>query len=208
VKPYLRYYFLVNSPLATLVGFGLLIMASSRLAFALITLGALVWVYGLSLPLAFITQTFFPQRWKSIVFLFLTSFVAGIFLFLLFLVSPLFAMRTQYLIILIPVVCVGSKLPKSFPKMLRKEVCVRALFEAFSLGLLIVAFALVREPFGYMTLSLPGGTWGIIELGYDWDFIIPMRIVSSSAGALILLGYAIALFQSIRKNYLKTKEHP
>ncbi|MDR1324471.1 MAG: hypothetical protein LBK00_00360 [Treponema sp.] len=208
MKPYLRYYFLVESPLVTLAGFGLLIMASSRLAFALITLGALVWVYGLSLPLAFITQKVFPQKGKTIVFLFLTSFVASIFLFLLFLISPLFAMRTQYLIILIPVVCVGSNLLKSFQKMLRKEVCTRALFEAFGLGLLIVAFALVREPFGYMTLSLPGGTWGIIELGYDWNFIIPMRIVSSSAGALILLGYAIALFQSIRKKHLRTKERP
>jgi hypothetical protein len=92
--------------------------------------------------------------------------------------------------------------------MLRKEVYVRALFEAFGLGLLIVAFALIREPLGYMTLSLPGGIWGIIELEYDWDFIIPIRVVSSSAGALILLGYATALFQSIRKNYLKTKERP
>jgi hypothetical protein len=189
-----------------LAGFGLLIMASSRLAFALTTLGALVWVYGLSMLLAFITQKFLSQRGKTITFLFLTSFIAGIFLLLLFLVNPLLAMRTQYLIILIPVVCVGSNLPKSFQKMLRTEVCVRALFEAFSLGLLIVAFALVREPFGYMTLSLPGGTWGIIELGYDWNFVIPMQVVSSSAGAFILLGYATALFQSIRKAYLKTKE--
>ena len=208
MRPYLRYYFLVDSPFVTLAGFGLLIMASSRLAFALITLGALVWVYGLSIPLVFITQKFFPQRMKTIVSLFLTSFIAGLFLFLLFLLSPLLAMRIQYLIILVPVVCVGSNLPKSFHKMLRKEVCVRALFEAFGLGLLIVAVALVREPLGYMTLSLPGGTWGIIELGYDWNFIIPIQVVSSSAGVLILLGYATALFQSIRKAYLKTKERP
>ncbi|MDR2418689.1 MAG: hypothetical protein LBD79_06515 [Treponema sp.] len=208
MKSYPRYYFLVESPLVTLAGFGLLIMGSSRLAFALTTLGALVWVYSLSIPLAFITQKFSPQRGRTITLLFLISFIAGIFLFLLFLASPLFAMRTQYLIILTPVVCVGSHLPKSYQKMLRKEVYVRALFEAFGLGLLIVAFALIREPLGYMTLSLPGGIWGIIELEYDWDFIIPIRVVSSSAGALILLGYATALFQSIRKNYLKTKERP
>jgi hypothetical protein len=208
MKSYPQYYFLVESPFVTLAGFGLLIMASSRLAFALTTLGALVWVYGLSIPLAFITQTFFPQKGKTIALLFLASFIAGIFLFLLFLASPLFAMQTQYLIILTPVVCVGSHLPKSFHKMLHKEVCIRALFEAFGLGLLIVAFAFIREPLGCMTLSLPGGTWGIIELGYDWDFIVPIRVVSSSAGALILLGYGTALFQSIRKNYLKTKERP
>jgi hypothetical protein len=208
VKPYLRYYFLVESPLVTLVGFGLLIMASSRLAFALTTLVALVWVYGLSMLLAFVSQKFFPQEGKAIVFTFFTSFIAGLFLFLLFLASPLLAMQTQYLIILIPVVCVGSSLPKSFPKMTGKEVCVRALFEALSLGLLIVAFALIREPFGYMALSVPGGMQGIIELRYDWDFIIPMRVVSSSAGALILLGYATALFQGIRTKYLQTKEHP
>jgi hypothetical protein len=208
MKPYLRYYFLVESPLVTLVGFGLLIMASSRLAFALTTLVALVWVYGLSIPLAFVTQKFFPQKGKAITFMFFTSFVAGLFLFLFFLASPLLAMQTQYLIILTPVVCVGSNLPKSFPKMVRKEVCVRALFEAFSLGLLIVAFAFIREPFGYMALSLPGGARGIIELRYDGDFIVPMRVISSSAGALILLGYTTALFQGVRKNYLQTKERP
>jgi hypothetical protein len=140
--------------------------------------------------------------------MFLTIFIAGLFLFLLFLASPLLAMQTQYLIILIPVVCVGSNLPKSFQKMVRKEVCIRALFEALSLGLLIVAFALIREPFGYMALSVPGGMQGIIELRYDGDFIVPMRVVSSSAGALILLGYATALFQGIRTKYLQTKERP
>lgn len=206
MKPYLRYYLLAESPLAALAGLGLLIAASSRLAFALTTLGALMWVYGLSLPSAFFLQKFLPQTGKTIIFLFLASAAAAVFLCLLFLISPLLAIRTQYLVLLIPVICVGSSLPQHFPSMPGKEVCLKALVEAACLGLLITAFALVREPFGYMALSLPGGTWGIIEVGYDWNFIIPIRIVSSSSGALILLGYAVALFQSLRKGYLKSKE--
>ncbi|MDR3303495.1 MAG: hypothetical protein LBS86_03700 [Treponema sp.] len=205
MKRYLQYYVLVESPLATLAGGGLIIMASSRLAYALTILGALLWVYMLTILPAFFAQRFFPQtqRGNTLALLFLSSFVAGLYLFLLFLGSPLLAMETLYLIILVPTYCMGSGFAARFQKLERQEVLTRTPLEALSLGLLIVAMALVREPFGFMALSLPGGPRGIIELAYDGEFIVPMRIFSRSAGGLILLGYGIALFQSFRKRYLK-----
>jgi hypothetical protein len=203
MKRYLQYYFLVESPLVTLAGCGLIIMASSRLAYALTLLGALLWVYTLTLLPAFFARKFFPQKGRTLVLLFLSSFVANLFLFLLFLGSPLLALETMYLIILVPAYCAGSNFAARFQNLERQEVLKRTPLEALSLGLLIVGLSLIREPIGFMALSLPGGARGIVELSYDWDFIIPMRIFASSAGGLILLGYVVALFQGVRSRYFK-----
>jgi hypothetical protein len=203
MKRYLQYYFLVESPLATLAGCGLIIMASTRLAYALTILGALLWVYILTLLPAFFARKFFPQKGKTLVLLFFSSFIASLFLFLLFLGCPLLAMETLYLIILIPAYCAGSNFATRFQSLERQVVFKRTPLEALSLGILIVALSLIREPIGFMALSLPGGARGIVELSYDWDFIIPMHIFSSSAGGLILLGYVVALFQSVRSQYFK-----
>jgi uncharacterized membrane protein len=74
--------------------------------------------------------------------------------------------------------------------------------EAFTLSGIIVGLALIREPLGFGTISVPGGAEGIIEL-FDlkkvWS-IVPISIISVSGGGLLLFGYVIALYR-----YLKTQ---
>jgi hypothetical protein len=80
-----------------------------------------------------------------------------------------------------------------------EDALARALLEALVLGALLVALALIREPWGLGSLSIPGGTFGIIELfNYNTGGIVPLRIISGSTGAFLLLGYGVALFRFYR----------
>ncbi|MDR3341733.1 MAG: hypothetical protein LBT14_02905 [Treponema sp.] len=196
-----------HAPLSTLAGGGLLIMASSHLAFALVVAGALVWVYELTAMVVFFAKPFFPQKGKIIVLIFLSSLIGSFYLLLFWLASPFLAMGVSYVIMLIPGYCIGSDLfgrlnSVDDPPMLR-EVLLKALLEAAALGIFIIAFALIREPLGFMSLSLPGGATGIIQLveGYDEDSILPIRVLSTSVGALLLFGYGMAIFRNLRNQY-------
>jgi len=51
------------------------------------------------------------------------------------------------------------------------------------------------------TLSIPGGIQGIMELFSvrDPEAFVPLRILSVSAGGLLLLGYVTALYRYLRE---------
>ncbi len=61
------------------------------------------------------------------------------------------------------------------------------------------AFALIREPLGFLSLSLPGGAQGIILLfSFEKEAFLPIHVIASSSGALLLLGYGIGLYRYFR----------
>ena len=189
-----------HSPLSTLGGAALIIMASGRFAFALICTGALVWVYGLSALIYANTRAFMPKQGKMTVLLFLTSFLSGVFLLLTGLLNPLLIFGTGFFVVLIPPCCLGSGFFEASETEYPIEIFSRALLEAVVLGAIILGFALVREPLGIGTLSFPGGSQGIVELfdSRDLKTFVPARILSVSAGGLLLLGYGTALFRYFR----------
>jgi hypothetical protein len=173
-------------------------MASCRLAFALTTVGALVWVYVLSTLAACSVSSFFPKRGKYFTFLFLSSFAAGLYILLLWLLSPLLGMQILFITVLVPLAFSGSGSPERGDSGDMPEAAARAFSEAFSLGILITAFSLIREPLGYLSLSLPGGIQGLVKIfSFEDGNFLPVRIVSSSAGALILLGYGAGILRRI-----------
>jgi hypothetical protein len=191
------------TPLFTLAGAGLLIMASSRLAFALVTAAALLWVYNAAAAALFFGQPWYPsaKTGRTAARIILASFLGCLFLLFLWVTSPLLALETSAVILLVP--CYASISPL-FDKADGSNIAtllLKSSFEAGSLGLLIIAFALIREPVGFMSLSLPGGRQGIIELfsPVDENGFLPVRIIAGSAGALLLLGYGAALFRGIKK---------
>jgi hypothetical protein len=187
-----------GSPLSVFSGGALVIMASCRLAFALTTLGALIWVYVLSVLAACPVSSFFPQRGKYFTFLFLSTFTGGLYILLLWLLSPLLGMHIFFITALVPLVFSGSGILERMDTGDALEVAVRAFSEASTLGILIVAFSLIREPLGYLSLSLPGGVEGLVKIfSFDSGNFLPVRIVSSSAGALILLGYGVGISKRI-----------
>jgi hypothetical protein len=173
-------------------------MASCRLAFALTTLGALIWVYVLSVLAACPVLPFFPKRGKYFTFLFLSTFVGGLYILLLWLLSPLLGIQILFITVLVPLVFSGSGVPGRIDTGDALEAAVRSFSEAFTLGILVVALSLIREPLGYLSLSLPGGVQGFVTIfSFDGGNFLPVRIASSSAGALILLGYGTGIYRRI-----------
>jgi hypothetical protein len=197
-----RFFSFLRRPLVLLSGSGLLIIASRKTAFALVTTGALLWVYLISVAIFYAAKKLLPLHNKNIVAVFLTGLVSSLYLLLLFLTNPYMGMSLSLIVLLLPVLTINSSICTRFLNLDIQSALLRALSEALFWGTLVTALALIREPAGNMTLSLPGGDAGIIELGLPGS-AYAMRIMTVSAGALMLLGYGIVII----RRFLPAKEH-
>ena len=192
-----------HSALSALTGAGIIIMASGRVSSALICGGALIWVYGLTALVFSGAKPIMPARGKAVILLFLSAFLCGIFMLLIGMLNPLLILGASFFLVLIPPCCLGSGLFDGTEPTYQGELVSRALLEAVVLSGIIVALALIREPLGMGTLSFPGGAQGAVELfeaGEENGFV-PVRILSASAGGLLLLGYGISLYRYCRERY-------
>jgi hypothetical protein len=200
------------SPLASLAGGGLLIMASSRLAFALVCAGALLWVYVLSALAAFPGRRIFSRRGKNLIAVFISALTGSLYLLALWFVSPVLAMENFLILSLTPLMCAGSGIFERLEPLNLNRSLARAFGEAAALGGLIIAFSLIREPLGYLSLTLPGGVLGIVEVfRMEGTSFLPVRLVSCAAGALLLFGYGLGLYRHFRERqgrYTSPEENP
>jgi hypothetical protein len=90
----------------------------------------------------------------------------------------------------------------------------QALSEALVLGVLILALALIREPLGSGSVSLPG--LGLVRFigevsqasapAESRPPIEPMALLKLSSGALIILGYGVALYRHRRNLYTNQED--
>ncbi|MFP3089816.1 hypothetical protein LQZ21_05765 [Treponema sp. TIM-1] len=190
----------IQVPLPSLTNTFFLVIASGRTAFALTALGALLWVYGMTIMGLCLGKPLLPRKGKKILHVFLSALFGSFYLMILNFLNPLLALECTLWVILSPVSLIGSGILDRVESMDPEDALAKALLEALVLGGMILALALIREPLGFGSLSIPGGTWGIIELfNRDTEGIIPLRIISSSTGAFLLLGYGRALFRYYRK---------
>jgi hypothetical protein len=175
-------------------------MASSRTAFALVTLGALVWVYALTGLVSRLAAPVLPKKGKDLILISLSAFFGGVYHLVFCLISPFLAAETSLFIILTPVCCIAAGVLSRIEILPPKDALMRAASEALTLGLLILAFALAREPLGFGSLSLPGGLRGMVEI-FDTgeNSLFPIQIMGGSAGALLLFGYGLALYRREKK---------
>lgn len=190
-----------HSPLSSFSAVALIILASSRLAFALVSAGAIIWVYGLSALIFSGARRIMPGRGKMVILIFLSAFLCGIFMMLLGVLNPLIVLGTGFFLFLVPLCLIGSGLFEASEHAETVEFFSRAFLEGCVLALVIITFALIREPLGMGTLSFPGGPQGFFEIfgDPDTDAFVPARILSASAGGLLLLGYLTALFRYLRE---------
>jgi hypothetical protein len=188
-----------RSPLASLCGGALLIIASARLAYAIITAAALLWVYGFSALAAYPGFRIIPVRGKSLFHVFLSSFFGSVYLLLLWFISPLAALETFFLVSLVPLFCAGSGLFRRLESFDLSAALIRALSESAVFGGMLIIFSIIREPLGFSSLSLPGGSQGITLLFTFENGFLPIRFIASSAGALLLAGYGAGLYRHFRK---------
>jgi len=196
-----------TSPLGGLYGLGLLIMASGRLAWAITVTGCLFWVYGFTvITFSFLTsetcKKIFPHNGRLAIFTCIASFYACVYYFFIWVLCPFAAMEVFLPIMLVPFFCAEAGIYESIS---HKDENKRFdafdyLSEAFSsaavLGCITAAFSILREPLSYCSLSFPGSANGIVTIMYfSSNSFFPIGIFASSSGALLLLGFFLALFQ-------------
>jgi hypothetical protein len=189
-----------HSPLGFLGGAVLLVIASGRIAFALICALALVWVYIFVMAAAKLGGAYFPQWGRNAVLLFLSSLASGIFQLLLGIFNPVLAIESSLFVFLVPVVFMASGLWKRVLEYEMPEVLSQALSEALILGVLILGFSLIREPLGFGSLSFPG--FDIIHFVKTE----PIGFLQASSGALVILGYCIALYRHFRNQVTNSED--
>ena len=203
------------SPLGGLTGAGLLIMASARLSWAITIAGSLFWVFGLTtftfvFLLSVIGNKFFPVTGRATLFTCIAAFYGTIYLFMFWLLCPFAAFETFILLMLVPLFCASSGIVEQIQEQTEKsqskqqeninidifEYVSDGVSQAASLAGLIIAFSILREPLAYCSLSFPGSSQGMITIMYfTAGAFFPIGIFSSSAGALLLLGFIISLYQ-------------
>jgi hypothetical protein len=202
------------SPLGGLSGLGLLIMASARLSWALTVAGSLLWVYILSVPVsAFLCsdtcKNFFPRSGRPLVFVCLSSFFGSLYLFIFWLLCPFAVLEVFLPLSLVPLYCAGSGFfahetgfqdgsPEGNNRDIADTISASAAEAAVLAGLLII-ISVIREPLGFCSLSLPGSYRGMIMLfSFKEGTFFPVRIITSSSGALLLAGYVSCLYRYFR----------
>jgi hypothetical protein len=77
------------------------------------------------------------------------------------------------------------------------------LKEPVGIGIVTVALSLIRESLAYRTLSLPGGESGLLVFlggaAKEGAASGVIRILGTSAGALLLAGYVLVLLRFVFK---------
>ncbi|MDR0501849.1 MAG: hypothetical protein LBH16_00860 [Treponema sp.] len=173
-----------------------------------------------------ISRKIFPQKGRENLFACLASFFGSIFLLLFWLLCPFAALEVFLPLLLIPLYCAGSGIfgqitrggtsPHALPHASLHaslhaspvndnahidiiENVSNAVSRAAVLAGLLIAFSIVREPLSYCSLSFPGTSQGMITIMYfKKGSFFPIGMFASSAGALLLLGYLLTLYQYYR----------
>jgi len=207
-----NYFWSSLSPLGGLTGAGLLIMASSRLSWAIILTGSLIWVYGLtSFTFSFLSKKisagYFPKTGRTALYTCFASFWGSIYLFLFWLLCPFAALEVFFLLMLVPLLYVSSEVMEKAHSLSDDslldtyEYVSQSVYRAIILAVLLIIFSIIREPLAYCSLSFPGTYKGMILIfKFNENSILPVNLLISSSGALILLGYFIYLYQYLNKN--------
>ncbi|MDR0389200.1 MAG: hypothetical protein LBH73_03955 [Spirochaetaceae bacterium] len=188
-----------QGPLFSLSSGALLVLASPRLAFALITVLALIFIYVLSAVVSLCAKKIIPRAGRYLILIFIAGFFSSVFALILSLASPLLVLELNIIILLVPVSFINTSVSKNLDTLAPDDGLYEAVLEAMILGGLITALALIREPFSYGALSIPGRQ-GIIEWAFaDSENPYFSHLISTIAGGFIVLGYAVALARKIRK---------
>ena len=198
------------APLSSLTGAALLIMASARLAHAILCAAGILWVYCVTALIFFSAKKIIPKKGNHVILLFLSSFAGSIFILFMSLLNPLLTEGTWFFLVLIPPFCIGSGAFLESGPMETGEVLFHLGLEGACMGLLVIAVSLIREPLGLGSLSLPGGPWGIVELfgrPEEGGGLIPLRILSVSAGGFLILGFAVGIFRYFQSKNSGTEDN-
>ena len=195
------------SPLSSFIGFCLIMLASVRLSYAIVCAGAILWVYGVNSIIFSNLKKILPKNGKMLIMLFFSAFLCGIYILVLSLLNPLLLFSMSYILMLIPPCFLGTGLLENSDTVSPLDVFSRAIKEAILLSFIIIVMALIRESLGMGSISFPGGIFGIFQLNEEAEAFVPLRLLSISSGAFLLMGYGIAVYRYLRaKNNMIPKD--
>jgi hypothetical protein len=188
-----------------------MIIATSRLAFALSAAGALVWIYTLTALILGSAKPILPKKGLPVLRLFLISFLGSLYILIFRCINPYLGMETTFLFLLCSLSCAGSRICRRIEGLPLQKSILKAFLEALSLGGLLVALSLIREPLGFGSLTFPGGPQGLAALfvfsAPAGALYFPVRIIAGASGGLLLLGYILILFRRLKGQFIR-KEAP
>jgi hypothetical protein len=190
----------INSPLSALTGAALFIIASGRLESAVICTVALVWINVLTMLAPGVGRAVFPEKGAGVVLVCTASFAGLLFFFLFWLLNPLSAMESVFFLILCPALILNLGIYERVKNAGTPGMLIQAASESFTQGILVIALALIREPLSSGTLSLPGLEPFRLAEGR------PIAFFGMPAGALIILGYGIALYRRLRNSISRQED--
>jgi hypothetical protein len=188
----------ISSPWTLTSALGIIIIASARLAYALIAALAILWVYITAILVTNSARKFFPKIFNKLLYAALFAVLGLLFYLLVDIFNPFLAAELLLLLMLPPILVFSSDICARTEYDTLDEALYKAIYEALLIGVFIVALSLVREPLGYGSLSVPGSDYAVYELfNLDSIYPLPVQIISSSAGALLILGYIFIVFRMI-----------
>jgi len=191
------------SPLTALTGVALIILGSSRFSFAVTVLGSLMWVYGLTIVTLKVLENLLPRIGRNGIAILLSSLYSYGYYYLFSLFSPIMALEVAFPLALVPITFIARGLYRQMDNLSLSQALGTSLYEALILGLLLMALALFREPFGFGVLTIPSPQGTFEFFGSDLASHFSIRLIVSTAGGLLILGYLVALFRVLRNFYGK-----
>jgi Na+-translocating ferredoxin:NAD+ oxidoreductase RnfE subunit len=207
LKAVARLFWGSHAPLSTLMSAGLMIIATSRLAFALDAAGALIWVYTLTALVLGFAKPILPKKGLPVLQLFLASFWGSLYMLIFHCINPYLGMETAFILSLCPLSCIGSGICRRIEGLARRDSVLKAFVEALTLGGVLLALGLIREPLGFGSLTLPGGPEGLTALfaleSPGSAAYLPARIIAGTSGGLLLLGYLLTLFRRCKRRLVR-----
>lgn len=182
------------APFSTMSGAALFLIAGSRLSFAIVAAGSLALVFAAGAAAERPSWYFTSRRYRRLCNMLATSLAGGVYLFGLSLLSPLLAFECALVCALAPAIYMesGADIVRERPPSWRTPA--EAALTPVGLALLTLSSALVREPLAHGTLTLPALSRGLREVLRLPGFV-PVRVIASAAGALLLFAYVLAAFQ-------------
>jgi Na+-transporting NADH:ubiquinone oxidoreductase subunit NqrD len=187
-----------RSPLSSLSGAVLLIGGTGRLAHAFV-LGAAVFAVYVAVPLLLkLAGPVVPSSYRTWVRVLVASTAAAVFSRVAGMVWPPLVHELALYLGMVPLCLISSGLIDRVETVGRLDALKDSLLEAAVLCGLALAFALVREPFGFGMLSIPGSD-GITPLfSREGAAAASLRSASATAGGFMILGYLIAVHRKVR----------
>lgn len=193
-----------NGLLPSLSGAVLLIGATDRLAHAVIV-GASVFVVYATVPVVLrLAEPVVPASHKTWIRVLFAAAVAAVFSRVAGMVWPLLVRELALYLGMVPLCLISSGLIDRTESGRRLKTLKRSVFEASVLCGLALAFALIREPFGFGVLSMPSGDGISLLFSRERAAAVSLRSASATSGGFLLLGYLIAVYRKIRFRLLGT----